>query len=354
MRSRLPLLAATAGALLCAGAHAQSGTQVYGLLDAGVEYVTHAKADGGGMTRVITSGKNTSRWGLRGSEKLSPALELVWNLEGGVKLDTGADDGGLFRRQAYVGLDGRYGRLVLGRSFTTLYDFVVPFDPMSYAGNYSWLVNTSASAPAKYGMTSAFDNLVKYAGALGPFKFGATLGLGEKSSAAADSRRHALAGTWTHEALSLMLAFEQVNGDTIVASGARDQSRATYFGIDYKSGAWRASGGARNYRKQFGRANAPELDARTLWAGLNYAATPAVTLTGAVYAVKVDSGTSLGQASPVLVVARVVRALSRRTDLYLALGHASDDDGRLVGLSRDDAGFGPRQSGLTAGMQHRF
>ena len=29
-------------------------------------------------------------------------------------------------------------------------------------------------------------------------------------------------------------------------------------------------------------------------------------------------------------------------------------NGQLVGLSRDDAGFGTTQSGVTAGIQHRF
>ena len=40
-------------------------------------------------------------------------------------MDTGAADGALFKRQAYVGLDGKFGRVVIGRSFTTVYDFVI-------------------------------------------------------------------------------------------------------------------------------------------------------------------------------------------------------------------------------------
>jgi predicted porin len=47
-------------------------------------------------------------------------------------------------------------------------------------------------------------------------------------------------------------------------------------------------------------------------------------------------------------------ALSKRTDLYLSLAHAKADNGQLIGLSRDDPGFGSTQSGITAGMQHRF
>jgi predicted porin len=58
------------------------------------------------MTRVISGGMNTSRWGLRGSEDLGGGLKAVFNLEGGILMDTGAQDGALFKRQANVGLEG--------------------------------------------------------------------------------------------------------------------------------------------------------------------------------------------------------------------------------------------------------
>jgi predicted porin len=337
-----------------AAACAQSNVQVYGLLDVGAEYASDARPGGGGMTRVVTSGKNTSRWGLRGSEYLAAGLDAVWGLEGGVKVDTGADDGGLFRRQAFVGLDGRYGRLVLGRSFTTVYDFVVPFDPMAYAANYSWLVNTNASGQAKYGMTSAFDNMVKYAGGIGEFKFGATVGLGEQPGSARDGRRYALAGNWTRGGLALLLAGERINGTAVAATGRRDETTTVYVGADYKTGAWRFTGGARNYKLEAGRAATAAVEARTWWGGVTWAATPVVTLTGVVYAVDVRKLPPGADADPVLYVARAMRALSKRTDIYATLGHARADNGKLVSLSRDEVGYGTRQTGLTVGIQHRY
>ena len=38
----------------------------------------------------ISGGKNTSRWGFRGTEDLGDGLKAVWNLEGGILMDTGA------------------------------------------------------------------------------------------------------------------------------------------------------------------------------------------------------------------------------------------------------------------------
>jgi hypothetical protein len=38
----------------------------------------------------------------------------------------------------------------------------------------------------------------------------------------------------------------------------------------------------------------------------------------------------------------------------MVAAHAKADHGQLVGLSRDDPGFGTTQNGFTAGIQHRF
>jgi predicted porin len=112
-----PLAIAAMALFAAAGsASAQSNVQVYGLLDVGMETANNQTPTGGSMTRVISGGMNTSRWGLRGSEDLGGGLKAVFNLEGGILMDTGAQDGALFKRQANVGLEGAYGRVVIGRS----------------------------------------------------------------------------------------------------------------------------------------------------------------------------------------------------------------------------------------------
>jgi predicted porin len=111
-----PLAIAAMALFAAAGsASAQSNVQVYGLLDVGMETANNQTPTGGSMTRVISGGMNTSRWGLRGSEDLGGGLKAVFNLEGGILMDTGAQDGALFKRQANVGLEGAYGRVVIGR-----------------------------------------------------------------------------------------------------------------------------------------------------------------------------------------------------------------------------------------------
>src|SRR5476649_1323623 len=155
-------LAAAAGG----AAHAQSNVQVYGLLDVGVETANNKSATGGSQTSVISGGMNTLRWGLRGTEDLGGGLEA------GILMDTGAQDGVLFKRQATVGLEGAFGRVVIGRSFTSVYDTVIAYDPMGFAPYYSWATSGPATGPSKYGFTTAYDNIIKYAGSTGDFKFG--------------------------------------------------------------------------------------------------------------------------------------------------------------------------------------
>ena len=102
-----------------------------------------------------------------------------------------------------------------------------------------------------------------------------------------------------------------------------------------------------------GRTNLADLRGDTYWGGITRTI-DAVTLTGAVYHINTKNLPSNLDADPTMFVARAMLALSKRTDLYLSLAHAKADNGQLIGLSRDDPGFGSTQSGITAGMQHRF
>lgn len=346
-------LAALAALSLTHSAFAQDGVQLYGRVDAGVELVNHAGEDGGSAVRVVSGGKNTSRWGLKGSEDLGGGLSASFNLEGGIEMDSGASDGPLFKRQAWVGLEGGFGRVIIGRSFTTTYDLVIKFDPMGFAPNYSWATGGSASGPSKYGMTTSFDNMVKYSGGAGGFSWGASVGLGEQGGEGADGRKYALGGAWSGGGLGLMAAWEQVNGSTPLPSGGRDRTTALHLGANYETGPWRYTAGMRGYKLQPGTPAAADLRGDTYWGGITRVIGP-VTLTGALYHVDTKGRPAGADADPTMLVVRGMLALSKRTDLYLTAAHARASEGQLVGLSRDDPGFGTTQSGVTAGIQHRF
>ena len=349
---------AIAIAALPAAVHAQSNVTLYGLVDAGVEVVNHASAMGGSVTRLTSGGQNTSRWGLRGSEDLGGGLKALFQLESGIFIDTGANDTALFRRQANVGLEGGFGRLIAGRSYTTAYDFILPFDPMGYAPAYSWATagnGTSGATASAYGMTTAFDNILKYQGTFGGFKVGASYGFGEVPGATRSGQRYALGLGYAAGPFSAALTGERINAP--MSAAPQSKTAAYHLGLGWQvNNAIALKAGARHFTQEPAGGGA-DLRANTYWAGVNWQATPALGLTAALYFQ--DQRNLATEADPKMLVLRAKYALSKRTDLYAVTAHARARNGQLVGLTRDVSpqgvtGFSDTQTGVMVGVQHRF
>jgi predicted porin len=342
-----------AGLLASGSAFAQSNADVYGIIDVIVGSTTESTKEHGSLLRVSSSGMNVSRLGFRGSEDLGGGLKAVFQLEMGLGIDTGTTDSPLFKRQANVGLDGSFGRLILGRSFTTVYDFMLPYDPMGYAPFYSWVPTGNASGASKYGMTTGFDNLIKYSGKAGNFSYGATYGAGEQTASTADGAKGAVAVNYAAGPVSVVATYERVNANKI-ATGDRDVTTAWHLGAMYTSGKLKLQTGARDYRLDPAKLAAPDIRARLYWAGANYQAAPQLTLTGAVYYQDVRNVAKNTDADPIMLVARAKYALGKRTDVYTVAAYAKAEHKQLVSLSRDDVGFGDSQRNISVGIQHRF
>lgn len=126
-------------------AHAQSSATLYGVIDAGVNYVSNARAVAGsnsssGQQFALTSGpRQGSRWGLLGDEDLGEGLKAVFQLENGFTANNGAfaQGGAEFGRQAFVGLSGRLGTVTMGRQYDFVVDFVSPLVANRYAGYFA-------------------------------------------------------------------------------------------------------------------------------------------------------------------------------------------------------------------------
>src|ERR1700744_1973060 len=97
------LALATLGAFAGA-AHAQSSVTLYGIVDAGLQFVNNS---GGHHLYQATSGNvQGSRWGLRGTEDLGGGLKAIFVLGNGFNIFSGklGQGGDEFGPQAYVGL----------------------------------------------------------------------------------------------------------------------------------------------------------------------------------------------------------------------------------------------------------
>lgn len=98
---KMGLAALAIGTLASAPAFAQSSVTLYGIVDTGVEYFTHATPAGGSMARmpVVGGGDMPSRWGIKGTEDLGGGLKAVFALESGFSLADYGRAGNYFQRQ---------------------------------------------------------------------------------------------------------------------------------------------------------------------------------------------------------------------------------------------------------------
>jgi predicted porin len=361
VKKKILALAALSTLTAAGVSHAQSTVAVYGLVDVGVDYTNHANTARDSVLRLVSGGMNTSRFGFRGNEDLGGGLKAVFQLEGGFFADQGTIDGALFRRQANVGLEGAFGRIVAGRSYTTIYDFMLPFDPMGYAPNYSWVTSGNGTGVSKYGMPTGFDNIIKYQGEFSGVKLGASYGFGEVAGSNSDSAKIALGAGWGAGPFAIAATYDRVNGNTTAATGRRTETTTYHLGASYAlSNSLALKGGMRNYKQEPAVATTPEVRANLYWLGANYKATQQVEVTGALYYQDVRNVASAVEADPAMLVLSTKYLLSKRTFLYATAGYAKAKNNQLVGLTRDNtadggvSGFGSNQTGVTLGIQHRF
>ena len=349
------LLTAAILSTVCGAATAQSNVTVYGLIDTGIEYLNNAGATGGSVTRMSSGAMNTSRIGFRGTEDLGGGLKAIFQLENGFKLDNGAFDGDagqLFNRQSNVGLEGSFGRIVAGRSFSTTYDFILPFDPMGYSAQYSWVTSAGATGGRKDGMPTGVSNLVKYQGDFGGFKLGAMYGFGEVAGSVKDTSKYGVGVAYGNGPFSLATTYDRVNGTAAVPGGSFDKTTTAHLAAGYQvMESLKFSLGYRYFKKSLA-SGATDLRSDFYWGGATYKFTPALSLIGTIY--YQNQKNLVTDADPIMYSLRLKYALSKRTDLYASGAYAKAKNNQLVGLSRDDVGFGNSQVGVTLGMQHRF
>lgn len=158
------LLAVSVLSALASVAQAQN-ISVYGVMDgtvAGVKSGTFSNSV------VLSGGHSTSRLGFRGSEDLGGGLRANFELEGGLAIDVGAMGGAsgatsantagsstIFSRGSWVGLQGGFGSIQIGKISTHANAFLLGYIA---GGNY----NVISYRNALTGLTGWRDNSINY------------------------------------------------------------------------------------------------------------------------------------------------------------------------------------------------
>jgi predicted porin len=162
-------------------ASAQSSVTIYGIVDTGIAHI-----DNGGDTvnALRTGNNNSSRIGFKGVEDLGNGLKATFVLENGIESDTGAqstDASAAFSRLSYVGLEGGFGAVRLGKQNTQIKTALSQIDPFETGGIVNAINlfggNQGGATPERVAnqITYTMPNLSGFNGSIG-YTFGETAG----------------------------------------------------------------------------------------------------------------------------------------------------------------------------------
>jgi predicted porin len=136
------IIALAIAGLASTGALAQTNVTVYGILDAYYAYNSIDKVKGttqdDSSHNIGSGGLSGSRLGFRGTEDLGGGLKANFVLEYAVQNDVngnlGSDYPGNGTRQAFVGLEGKWGKVAIGRLQSAAYDWDCTTAPLAGSG----------------------------------------------------------------------------------------------------------------------------------------------------------------------------------------------------------------------------
>ncbi len=139
-----------------ATANAQTAVSMYGIVDMGL--VSERGAAAGSVQKVTSGAQSGTRLGVKGTEDLGGNLKGLFVLETGIAADQGGfNQGGVaFARQSFVGLQGDFGTVTLGRQYTPYFLTLNGVDPFA-----SGMAGAALNVMANSGIR--MSNTVKYA-----------------------------------------------------------------------------------------------------------------------------------------------------------------------------------------------
>jgi predicted porin len=378
-------LAIIVTSLIAAPVHAQSSITVYGLIDQALEWSNPTKnaaneQRGSSGWRVVNGVSNGSRFGIRGSEDLGGGLKAIFAIETRFDADTGEITGSRARpadpadpasgklkfwnAQSWVGLDSQWGRLTAGRQYVPL---------------FSGLANLDASGYRYYDHLSQFfnnrlDNALLYQT---PAFRGLTIQV-----------MYAFSGALAAPANTGATAYPQGKGDSRGAGARWDRGDFSLGGGYMDYGADKSGNALFSNRVEWG-AGASYRFSRTGQIGLIYlvsnlgsgvtniaddnpsgsisdlkVTTDFIILSGRIglgsgsgmlyvnYAYK-NPRSDTDLKSPNLLGITYDYPLTRRTDVYLALGNETNIKYAIPGASTSSYAYGSAQR-VAFGLRHLF
>ncbi|MFM0703558.1 porin [Paraburkholderia sediminicola] len=300
-------------------ASAQSSVTLYGVIGNGVRWINGTN---GGSTVKMASTITPSWFGFQGSEDIGGGLKVIFRLENGFDSPNGnlTTSNVLFQRAAYVGLDGQYGRLTMGRQLTSFEDLAISLDPYALAGGDAAISPGALTVVNVFTGDTRFNNVLKYTYVLNGVKLSANYSLGGVAGNQRAGANYSMQAAYQQGALFGGIGYQRTyNAD------------ATQMAQNYQAGgAWQI-GPVRLFLNYLGLliSGSPQFASQRRdsipQGGIVYQITPSIVLTAAFYDDIANNLGNVGGASGHKTTAFALAQyfLSKRTDLYAEIDRNS-------------------------------
>jgi len=347
-KSLLSVVVAGALGALAGTASAQSNITIYGIVDAAISYDRNVTA-ADNVWRLDSGLHSGSRFGIRGTESLGGGLNASFTLENGFNVDTGTLGQGnrMFGRQAWVGLNGGFGSVKLGRQQTPLYYALLAVDPfaINLAGNAQRMFGSSLYVVDPFLRT---DNTINYTTPnLGGFTGTASYGFGEVAGDRSTARQIAAGLAYVNGPINVQFAYHDANTATLPATtpflgaGTADL-RTAFIGGTFDFGFAKAHAAFADTEVE----QAGTVDSRSWLVG---ASAPIGSGTVLASFIRNDVRDLAAGESDQLALG-FIQPLSKRTNIYTSFSYTENDP--AVRLNAFANGQNGRQ--FNVGVRHQF
>lgn len=341
-----------------------SSVQIYGIVDAALRHTNNEGAGGNSsLTKMIGGGMSQSRWGINVTEDLGGGLKAIANLENRFLTDSGNSATTNYWQQSWVGMQGGFGRLTMGRQYNILFDLVTstyssfPYSP--YMEAYKPEIGMSLGARA--------NNMLKYMAEVGAFRGALQYSFDEKDGNPANARTAGGYLRYSANGISAGVGYQNYQlpqGSTIEAwtLGGSYRMNALYLNVGYGENKIDGTPGAidsavianmwsGDTNGGFTRGQANKRQMAKI--GFGYQFTPQINAgLHYYYAKQSGSPASADNGNTNFIVGVIDYAFSKRTDAYFGIDYTKIRDGENVVL--DPVSRARDRTGITVGLRHRF
>jgi len=359
-------------ALAIAGAfstavHAQSAIEMYGVVDMGFvretgTVIPASPVSGNKLQSGVQSG---SRVGFKGTEDLGGGLKALFVLETGIQADRGGfSQGGLaFGRQSFVGVQGDFGTVTLGRQYTpyflTLFTVADPFAAGMAGASQNLMLAPTSSRPNQ---GIRMDDTIKYTSPIFSGISGeVAYGFGERPDSNSAGRVVSASIGYNVKPVNVRLAYYRANN----TGTPRDETASVLLAGSFDLGVAKIHAAYADSEEFLDRKTRDYLIGATIPMGPH---------TFLVSYIAKDDRSALNQDANQVAVGYTY-ALSKRTNLYASYARLTDaeagsscaggittyggthgsiagSDGQRTGLNGGASAFG--EWGMNVGIRHTF